>query len=98
MTKKTIVHVDQHILKRNRETGARVPPITVKSGRENRRAQRLDILDGSGNVVGRLVYQPDKPLKCNAVVWIELMHTPKLHRSLPYKVAEARSRACKVAS
>ena len=63
---KTIVHVNQHIIKQNSKTGQREPVLTVKTYKANTYAQRVRI-DGPCTVV----YSPDKPLSCGAKVWIE---------------------------
>ena len=63
---KSIIHVNQHVIKRNAKTGAHEPTITVKKGRNNTYAYAVDILGPS-----RVVYSPDRPLSCGAKVWIE---------------------------
>jgi hypothetical protein len=68
--KKTILHINQHVIKRNAKEGTRDPVITVKSGRTNRYAHEAIIRDREGNEVARVVYSPDKPLSCGARVWI----------------------------
>lgn len=60
------IHVNQHIIRRNRETGAREPVITVKSSRGNQYASQVTIHGPS-----KVVYRPDKPLSCGATVWVE---------------------------
>jgi hypothetical protein len=64
--KKTVIHVNQHIIRANRKTGATDPVLTVKRGRENLRAHVARI-DGPSEVI----YRPEKPLSCGARVWIE---------------------------
>lgn len=63
---KTIIHVNQHVIKRNSKTDEREPTLTVKQGRKNTYAHEVAILGPS-----RIVYSPDKPLSCGAKVWIE---------------------------
>ena len=63
---KTVVHVNQHIIRSNSQTGEREPVLTVKTYKDNRYAHRVQI-DGPCTVV----YQPDCPLDCGARVWIE---------------------------
>lgn len=63
---KSRIHVNQHIIKRNAQTGEREPVITVKQGRNNTYAHSVEILGPS-----IIVYSPDKPLSCGAKVWIE---------------------------
>lgn len=63
---KTIVHVNQHIIRQNHKTGEREPVLTVKTYRSNQYAHRVR-LSGPAEVV----YSPDCPLACGARVWIE---------------------------
>ena len=63
---KTIIHVNQHVIKRNSKTGEREPTLTVKQGRKNTYASEVEIHGPS-----KVVYSPDKPLSCGAKVWIE---------------------------
>jgi len=63
---KTIIHVNQHVIKSNAKTGASDPVLTVKTYKENRYAHEVNIKGPS-----RIVYSPDKPLSCGAKVWIE---------------------------
>jgi hypothetical protein len=68
---KTIIHVNQHTIRRNHKTGAREPCLTVKTYKDNRPANSAVIRDADGNEVARVVYRPDKPLGCGARCWIE---------------------------
>jgi hypothetical protein len=63
---KTKIHVNQHVIKKNRKEGLNDPVFTVKTYKENRYAHKVDVLGPSV-----LVYSPDKPLSCGAHVWIE---------------------------
>lgn len=63
---KTIVHVNQHVIKRNRKEGRNDPPLTVKNYKTQVSAHAVDFL---GPV--RVVYRPDRPLSCGAHVWME---------------------------
>lgn len=63
---KTIVHVNQHIIKKNRTTGSDDPVLTVKTYKSNEYAHEVVIHGPS-----KLVYSPDKPLSCGATVWVE---------------------------
>jgi hypothetical protein len=63
---KTIIHVNQHVIKANAKNGTSDPVLTVKTYKENRYAHEVDIKGPS-----RIVYSPDKPLSCGAKVWIE---------------------------
>lgn len=63
---KTIVHVNQHVIKSNAKTGAQEPVLTVKNYKSNTYAHEVAIHGPS-----KVVYSPDKPLSCGARVWIE---------------------------
>ena len=63
---KTRIHVNQHIIKRNAETGEREPVLTCKTSKSNNYAHEVAIKGDS-----KVVYSPDKPLSCGAKVWIE---------------------------
>ena len=63
---KTVVHVNQHIIKSNHKSGENEPVLTVKTYKTNDYAHEVKI-DGPC----RIVYRPDKPLSCGARVWIE---------------------------
>lgn len=67
---KTIVHVNQHIIKSNLKTGAHEPVLTIKTYKGNRKGQTA-IIQYNGLEVGRFVYSSDKPLSCGARVWFE---------------------------
>jgi hypothetical protein len=67
---KTIIHVNQHVIKSNTKTGERQPPLTVKTYKENRKTSKAQIVV-DGRVVAQIVYSPDSPLSCGARVWIE---------------------------
>ena len=62
---KTIIHINQHVIRRNKKLGTNDPVITVKQGKLNRYAHEI-IIDGPSKVV----YRPEKPLSCGAKVWI----------------------------
>jgi hypothetical protein len=63
---KTIVHVNQHVIKSNRKNKVEDPVLTVKTYKDNRYAHKVEILGPS-----KIIYSPDKPLSCGAHVWIE---------------------------
>ena len=66
MATRQVIHVNQHIIKANRKSGERTPPLTMKSYNKTVKATEIAI-DGKA----RVVFSPDKPLPCGAVVWIE---------------------------
>jgi hypothetical protein len=63
---KTIIHVNQHVIKSNRKDGALEPVLTVKTYKSNTYAHEV-VVHGPSKVV----YSPDKPLSCGAHVWME---------------------------
>lgn len=63
---RTIIHVNQHVIRRNAKTGERCPVLTVKRGASNVYAHAVEVLGPC-----RIVYSPDRPLSCGARVWIE---------------------------
>lgn len=67
----TRIHVNQHVIRDNRKTGARDPVLTVKTYSTNTYASEVAIVDTDGREVARVVYRPDRPLSCGAYVWIE---------------------------
>ncbi len=68
---KTIIHVNQHVVKSNSKKNEREPVLTCKTYKENKYASEVEILDKNGEVVAKVIYSPDKPLNCGAKVWIE---------------------------
>ena len=62
----TRIHVNQHVIRANKKTGANDPVLTVKTNKENRYAHEVTVKGPS-----RVVYSPEKPLSCGARVWIE---------------------------
>ena len=60
------IHVNQHIIKRNKKTNDTHPPLTVKWRSRTYIANTVDIAGES-----EVVYSPDKPLACGAHVWVE---------------------------
>jgi hypothetical protein len=63
---KTIVHVNQHVIKKNRKEGTQDPVLTVKNYKETKYAREVTF---NGPVT--FVYRPEKPLSCGAHVWAE---------------------------
>ena len=65
---KTIIHVNQHVIKSNRKTNTSDPVLTVKTYKSNTYANQVHIHGPS-----LVMYSPDKPLSCGAHVWIETL-------------------------
>ena len=63
---KTIVHVNQHVIKSNLKSGEVDPVLTVKTYKTNTYAHEVEITGPC-----KVIYSPDKPLSCGAKVWIE---------------------------
>lgn len=63
---KTVIHVNQHVIRSNRLTGANDPVLTVKTYKSNTYTHEVVI-----NGPSRIVHSPDKQLSCGARVWIE---------------------------
>ena len=63
---KTIIHVNQHVIKANRKNGNNNPVLTCKTYKTNNYTLEDEIKGPS-----RVVYSPEKPLSCGAHVWIE---------------------------
>ena len=63
---KTLIHVNQHVIKSNRKNMVEEPVLTVKTYKSNTYAHEVNIKGDS-----KIVYSPDKPLSCGAHVWIE---------------------------
>lgn len=77
---KTIIHVNQHVVKANKKDGVENPVLTCKTYKKNIYAKEVEILDESGNVVAKVIYSPDKPLSCGARVWIETHNEVRLKK------------------
>jgi hypothetical protein len=70
---KTIIHVNQHVIKANRKRPVEeaAPCLTVKTYKSNDYANEAIIRDSNGLEVARVVYRPHAPLSCGAHCWIE---------------------------
>ena len=68
---KTIIHVNQQIIRNNTKTGFTEPPLTVKTYKENKKGSSVSIKDAKGNIIAEVLYRPNNPLDCGARVWIE---------------------------
>lgn len=63
---KTIIHVNQHVIRANIKKDEREPVLTVKTYKSNTYAHEVNITGPA-----KVIYSPDKPLSCGARVWIE---------------------------
>ncbi len=80
--KKTIVHVNRHVVLRNKKSKTNEPEIAVRNGRSGKAdyAHSVDIVDESGNIVASIGSHRDKPLSCGATIWIECNYPVVIHR------------------
>ena len=67
---KTIIHVNQHNIKANKD-GANRAVLTCKTYKSNTYAHEAIIYGQDGLEAARVIYSPNKPLSCGAKVWIE---------------------------
>lgn len=67
---KTIIHVNQHNIRSNKD-GQNRPVLTCKTYKTNTYAHTAIIYGQDGLPAAEIKYQPDKPLSCGAKVWIE---------------------------
>lgn len=74
---KTIIHVNQHVIKSNRKNDKQDPVLTVKTYKSNEYAKTAVIYGQDGLEAARVVYSPEKPLSCGAHVWIETTNEVK---------------------
>jgi len=68
---KKIIHVNQHMIRKNTKELTDEPVLTVKTYKENNYAHEAVIRTKDGTEVARVVYRPHDPLSCGARVWIE---------------------------
>ena len=66
--KSTIVHVNKPQIDRNRKKESNQPVITIRKGSRKTSCHIAEIKGAC-----RVVYQPNNPLRCGAVVWIEVV-------------------------
>jgi hypothetical protein len=67
---KTIIHVNQHVVKANTKNGTNDPVLTIKTYKTNNYAHAVEIKGPS-----KIMYSPNKPLSCGAKVWVETQAT-----------------------
>ena len=66
MIMKRVIHVNQHVIKRNAKKGEKKPPLTCKTYKGNSKCMEISINDHT-----KVLYRPSRPLPCGAKVWIE---------------------------
>lgn len=73
MSNKTIININRNVIASNHKHGTTDPPIRTQVGSKKQTyGHGAVIKDKNGKEVGKIVYSPDKPLKCGARVWIEI--------------------------
>jgi hypothetical protein len=60
------IHVNQHIIRRNKKTGDKAAVTTIQWRNKSYRCAKVEIRGPS-----TVFYSPDKPLSCGAHVWVE---------------------------
>ena len=76
---KTIIHVNQHKIKSNRNNAENEPVLTCKTYQNNEYAHEAIIFGQDGLEAARVVYSKDKPLSCGATVWIETQNKVEIN-------------------
>jgi hypothetical protein len=71
---KTIIHVNQQSIQKNRKHGTQEPVITCKTYKTNKYADEVIIYGQDGLEAARIRHSPNKPLSCGARVWIETIN------------------------
>lgn len=85
---KTIIHVNQAVIRSNNRKELSEPVLTVKQGKKNTYAMEAEVLGPS-----KVIYSPDKPLSCGAKVWIETTSEVILHGEKEW--SDVREAICK---
>ena len=65
------IHVNQHVIRKNRKDGEAKPPLTVKNYKSNTYGSKVEVLGKDGTVVCEVLYTPGKPLSCGAEVYVQ---------------------------
>ena len=74
---KTVIHVNQHVIKSNAKKKEREPVLTCKTYKANDYAHEVLIYGQDDKIAAKVIYSPDKPLSCGAKVWIETQNKVK---------------------
>lgn len=73
---KTIIHVNQHTIRKNKD-GKNRPVLTCKTYKSNNYAHEAIIYGQDGKEAAKIIYSPNNPLSCGAKVWIETFNNIK---------------------
>jgi hypothetical protein len=68
------IHVNQHVIRKNKNEGTYDPPLTVQTSDGPYRARHVTIHGPS-----EVIYSPDKPLSCGARLWVETKAAVELY-------------------
>ena len=69
---RTIIHVAQAAIVKNRKEGTNDPAIIVRTGSKSARHHEVELRSSTGELVGTFIYSPHKPLPCGARLWLAL--------------------------
>lgn len=61
-----IIHINKNIIQKNAKNGTQEPVIRIQEAKKITYCMEVNILGPS-----KMVYRPDKPLRCGAKLWIE---------------------------
>tara|TARA_R110000823_G_C15502052_1_gene453296 strand:+ start:236 stop:472 length:237 start_codon:yes stop_codon:yes gene_type:complete len=75
---KTIIHVNQHVIKSNRKNNNSDPVLTCKTYNSNNYASKVAVYGQDGLLAGHFIYSANKPLSCGAHVWFETFNKIKI--------------------
>ena len=89
---KTVIHVNQHIIKSNARRNEREPVLTCKTYKTNDYAHEVLIYGRDGEVAAKVIYSPDKPLSCGAKVWIETQNKVQTRKELIHELKTNKER------
>ena len=70
----TRIHINRHVLAGNKRNNRNDPPILIRQGNRTKACHQVDIPASC-----RLVYEPNHPLPCGAVLWIEVDKTTAIY-------------------
>jgi hypothetical protein len=82
---KTIIHINQHEIKKNNKNNTENPVITCKTYKNNTYANEVIIYGQDGLEAAKIKYSPNKPLSCGAKVWIETFNKIECYKKEKYE-------------
>lgn len=91
---KTIVHINQHIIRKNTKQGTTDPVLTCKHRGKTYYGHEAIIYDQEGREVARIVHRPHDPLSCGARVWVEALGHGRVEISEQLHGREHNQPAC----